>query len=77
MACPRMNGCPLFPLFSSREFLKTWQINYCETDDFGRCARYQGAMRGDKVPPTLLPNGRHLPLVTTRIPAELNDPADE
>jgi hypothetical protein len=65
MHCPHMEDCPLFPIFSSREFLKTWQINYCENDEHPRCQRYQTFERGEDVPSTLLSNGKHLPLVTT------------
>lgn len=63
MACPKMEGCSLFPVFSSEAFLKVWQISYCE-GEFGRCIRYQQAMCGQRVAPTLLPNGKHLPILT-------------
>lgn len=63
MACPKMSVCSLFPLFSSASFLKVWQINYCESDAFARCARYEGVCSGERVPQTLLPNGKHLPVI--------------
>jgi hypothetical protein len=58
-----MSVCPLFPLFSSAAFLKIWQINYCESESYERCARYDSACGGERVPQTLLPNGKHLPVL--------------
>jgi hypothetical protein len=41
--------------------LRTWQIRYCDAD-YRACARYLCAKQGKDVPPTLLPNGRSLPI---------------
>lgn len=62
MVCPKMQECALFPLFSTKAFLRIWQINYCE-GDFVRCVRYQQTQQGFKVSSTLLPNGKHLPVI--------------
>ncbi len=68
MACPKMSACSLFPLFSQAAFLKIWQINYCESDEFARCARYEGVSKGIRVAATLLPNGKHLPVINNSNP---------
>jgi hypothetical protein len=65
MACPNMKDCALFPVFSSASFLKVWQINYCE-GDYTSCARYELMCSGTTVASTLLPNGKHLPVVNNR-----------
>jgi len=57
--CPRISGCPMFPMFKSKSFLESLIAMYCEAD-FSRCARFQKSSAGEKVPPTLLPNGRDL-----------------
>jgi hypothetical protein len=62
MACPNMTGCTLFPLFNTQAFLRVWQINYCE-GEFTRCERHKLTDQGCVVSPTLLPNGKHLPVV--------------
>lgn len=54
-----MSGCPMYPMFKSKSFLESLIAMYCEAD-FSRCLRFQKASAGDKVPPTLLPNGRDL-----------------
>ena len=58
-SCPRMGGCPLYPMFKMRTFLQTWIALYCEAD-FTRCERYKRASAGGPIPPTLLPNGRDI-----------------
>jgi hypothetical protein len=62
MSCSKMDSCSLFPLFSTQAFLRVWQLNYCE-GDYTRCARYKQALCGERVPATLLPNGKHLPVL--------------
>ena len=69
-----MAACPLFPLFSTQAFLRVWQMNYCESD-FTRCARFKAAQRGETVRPTLLPNGKHLPVLPSFGGAETGEPA--
>jgi hypothetical protein len=63
MLCPKMASCALFPVFSTKSFLKVWQMNYCEAD-YSRCARFKAVNNGVVVSPTLLPNGKHLPVIT-------------
>jgi hypothetical protein len=59
MTCPHTKGCTLFPLFSQESFLAIWKTSYCEAD-FQRCARHRASAKGEVVPATLLPNGKHL-----------------
>jgi hypothetical protein len=68
MACPNIESCSLFPIFSNAPFLKIWQLNYCESENHTRCARYDGLCSGSHVPSTLLPNGKHLPVVNNPPP---------
>lgn len=60
MACPRVSGCPLFPKLSMQASLVVWKTMYCEGTAFERCERFKLAKSGQKVPPTLLPNGKVL-----------------
>ena len=69
MKCPNMEACTLFPIFQNAPFLKIWQINYCESD-YSRCARFAGLCKGAPVPTTLLPNGKHLPVINNSTPPE-------
>ncbi len=62
MACPMMADCPLFPMFGTQAFLRVWQINYCEAA-YQKCVRFEMASEGCHVPPTVLPNGKHLPVL--------------
>ena len=53
-------------------------MNYCE-GEFTRCARFQAGERGERVPATLLPNGKHLRVLghdreRTCAPAPVTDP---
>jgi hypothetical protein len=59
MTCPHTKSCALFPLFSQESFLAIWKSAYCEAD-YQRCSRYAASTRGEVVPATLLPNGKHL-----------------
>lgn len=65
-----MSSCALFPLFSKAAFLRIWQINFCESDRYAQCARFQAVSCGQSVSPTLLPNGKHLPVVNNSNPPE-------
>jgi hypothetical protein len=61
MACPRIEGCPLYPELKLELSLRIWQTNYCNTDAaYERCARYQLSAAGEKPHPRLLPNGEIL-----------------
>jgi hypothetical protein len=63
-----MSSCALFPLFSKAAFLRIWQINFCESDQYVKCARFQAVCSGQSVAATLLPNGKHLPVVNNSNP---------
>lgn len=60
MACNHMNGCELFVQFAMNPALELWKINYCESLDHKRCARFQASLRGTPIPLTLLPNGKSI-----------------
>jgi ankyrin repeat protein len=55
-----MNGCELFVQFAMNPALELWKINYCESRDHKRCARFQASLRGTPIPLTLLPNGKSI-----------------
>ncbi|MDX3517225.1 hypothetical protein [Streptomyces scabiei] len=58
MGCLHSSTCPLFPHLN--ESLAGWRSYYCDNDANWRgCARYKVSLTGERVPITLLPNGRH------------------
>lgn len=58
MGCLHTSACPLFPHLN--ESLAGWRSYYCDNEENWRgCARYQMSLTGERVPITLLPNGRH------------------
>jgi hypothetical protein len=57
--CPHLDNCEMFALFKHSGTLAVWQINYCK-GQFGNCQRYQLATKGERIPRSLLPNGRSL-----------------
>ncbi|GGS16573.1 hypothetical protein GCM10010269_64620 [Streptomyces humidus] len=58
VGCLHASTCPLFPHLN--ESLAGWRTYYCDNEANWRgCARYQMSLTGDRVPITLLPNGRH------------------
>jgi len=57
--CAHITSCELFPKFGMRGSLKVWTSFYCE-GNFENCDRYKRSLRGEPVPPHLLPNGREL-----------------
>ncbi|PQM20443.1 hypothetical protein Sfr7A_27100 [Streptomyces xinghaiensis] len=58
MGCTHAVGCPLFPLLKAG--MQSWRDHYCDSDHQWRtCARYQTSLTGERVPISLLPNGRH------------------
>jgi hypothetical protein len=59
MACPQKSACELFPLISGSGALNIWQSYYCD-GNFEGCKRYQSTLDGEKIPITLLPNGKTL-----------------
>jgi len=58
VGCLHTSTCPLFPHLN--ESLAGWRAYYCDDQtNWRECARYQVALTGERVPITLLPNGRH------------------
>ena len=58
MGCSHAVGCPLFPLLKAS--LQGWRDYYCDSaDQWHECARFKLSLTGERVPITLLPNGRH------------------
>ncbi len=68
MACTHKDSCALFPVISLSSALKIWQTFYCDTQH-ENCLRYQRSLKGEKVPPNLLPNGKALDLHVESKPA--------
>jgi len=58
----------MFPIISLSSALKIWQTFYCD-GQHETCLRYQRSLKGEKVPPNLLPNGKALDLVVENKPA--------
>ena len=65
MKCPHSDNCGLYPLFSLRASLRTWQIRYCD-GEYDTCIRYRMTERNEPVPQQLLPNGKSLPSLRTK-----------
>jgi hypothetical protein len=43
--------------------LKIWMLLYCDAEEkYASCARYEAALKGEVISPTLLPNGEDLNL---------------
>ncbi len=40
--------------------LELWKINYCESQNYSSCARYEKSLSGQSVSLTLLPNGKNI-----------------
>ena len=59
-ACPKTEHCPLYPEFTLKASLKTWQVRYC-TADYTSCERFRRSQAGMSVPARMLPNGMNLP----------------
>lgn len=59
----------MFPIISLSSALKIWQTFYCD-GQHETCLRYQRSLKGEKVPPNLLPNGKALDLVVETKPAD-------
>ena len=62
MSCSHKDSCAMFPIISLSSALKIWQTFYCD-GQHETCLRYQRSLKGEKVPPNLLPNGKALDLV--------------
>ncbi|QNP75875.1 hypothetical protein IAG44_20660 [Streptomyces roseirectus] len=81
MGCLHSSTCPLFPHLN--ESLAGWRSYYCDHQaNWRECARYQVALTGERVPITLLPNGRHARYLAPtpeqpRTPAQGPTPAQE
>lgn len=50
----------MFPLFASKQILRIYQINYCDSRYEG-CERFKLASAGVTPDPRLLPDGESLP----------------
>ena len=74
MPCPKMVGCPMFPVFTLKSSLRVWQARYCESN-FEECMRYRLQRSGTCAPPNLLPNGKHLDAAQAAQSAESAPPA--
>jgi hypothetical protein len=58
VGCSHAGDCPLFPLLKAS--LRDWRDYYCDSEDrWLECARYELSLTGERVPISLLPNGRH------------------
>ena len=56
--CTHKADCPLFGQFQMEQSLKIWRLLYCDTEEkFKSCARFEAALKGEVISPTLLPNG--------------------
>ncbi|MFM9612167.1 hypothetical protein ACSCBZ_35220 [Streptomyces niveiscabiei] len=77
VGCLHASTCPLFPHLN--ESLAGWRSYYCDSDaNWRACARYEVALSGERVPITLLPNGRHARyLALTPTPAGGAEPPPE
>jgi hypothetical protein len=62
MPCTHKDSCAMFPVISLSSALKIWQTFYCD-GQHETCVRFQRALKGEKVPPNLLPNGKALDLI--------------
>lgn len=60
-ACPNVDACPLFPLFSSEGTAGIYKVHYCHSD-YSECARWKMSRSGKLPPATLLPDGSTLPV---------------
>lgn len=67
MPCTHKDNCALFPVISLSSALKIWQTFYCD-GKFETCLRYQRSLKGEKVAPNLLPNGKELDLIVESKP---------
>ena len=67
MACTHKDSCALFPVISLSSALMIWQTFYCD-GQHETCLRFQRSLKGEKVPPNLLPNGKVLDLVVDSKP---------
>lgn len=67
MPCTHKDSCGLFPVISLSSALKIWQTFYCD-GKYETCLRYQRSLKGEKVAPNLLPNGKELDLIVETKP---------
>jgi hypothetical protein len=74
MPCTHKDSCALFPVISLSSALKIWQTFYCD-GKFETCLRYQRSLKGEKVAPNLLPNGKELDLIVENKPERRPPPA--
>jgi len=58
-SCANIQKCPMFPKFRTEALQKIFKAGYCE-GRYENCERWKRSRAGQRVPPTLLPNGQTL-----------------
>jgi hypothetical protein len=58
--CEFLEECPMFVQFSTEGVKSFWIEMYCKGSQHKNCARKKLRARGEQIPDTLLPNGKHL-----------------
>ena len=58
--CQFLNICPVFQRFGLEGAKNTWILLYCRGPKQDQCERRRRRLRGERVPATLLPNGKQL-----------------
>ncbi|MGQ0504762.1 MAG: hypothetical protein ACT4TC_05530 [Myxococcaceae bacterium] len=66
MSCPHASTCALYAQFQVQSIAKYWILQYCDSAEYSRCARYKLASVGQHVPLALLPSGKMLPTGVTK-----------
>ncbi len=61
--CEFLAGCPIFNRFKIEGVRNTWIVLYCRGPKWEQCERRIRRLRGETVPPLLLPNGDYLPQI--------------
>jgi len=59
--CEYLGTCPIFEKFKVEGAKNIWIEFFCRGSRQDECARKKLKKQGQEVPPTLLPNGTHLP----------------
>ena len=62
--CEFLAACPIFAHFKSEGLKNTWVSLYCKGSKQPFCSRKILRDEGKEVPVTLLPNGRHLDVLS-------------
>lgn len=59
MACSHISSCELFVQFALNPALEIWKNAFCN-GDYQTCVRFNAAKTGERVPLSLLPNGKKI-----------------